>query len=276
MFLATTMDISERKRAEDALHATQSELARVTRLTTMGEMTASIAHEVNQPLAAIVANGNAGLRWLANKTPELNEVRATLKRIVADGHRASEVIAGIRAMFKQDSQDKARLDANELVREILALVQGDLQTRGVSAGIRLTSDPLQVSGNRVQLQQVILNLVMNAVEAMDSVTDRARVLGISSERHAPDGVLISVEDCGTGIDPKNIDRIFEPFFTTKSHGMGMGLSICRSIIHAHGGRLSASPAHPHGSIFQVFLPAAEPVKLGSEFDLVQMIPFRRS
>ena len=210
------------------------------------------------------------------RRPILDEVRAALKRIVADGHRASEVIAGIRAMFKQDSQDKARLDANELVREILALVQGDLQTRGVSAGIRLTSDPLQVSGNRVQLQQVILNLVMNAVEAMAPVTDRARVLGISSERHAPDGVLISVEDCGTGIDRKNIDRIFEPFFTTKSHGMGMGLSICRSIIHAHGGRLAASPAHPHGSIFQVFLPAAEPVKLGSESNLVQMIPFRRS
>ena len=154
------MDITDRKRAEDALRRTQSELARVARVTTMGEMTASIAHEVNQPLAAIVANGNAGLRWLANKPPDLDEVRASLKRIVADGHRASEVIGSIRAMFKKDSQGMARLDVNELVREILALIQGELQIHRVSVRTALTPELTQVLGDQIQLQQVILNLVV--------------------------------------------------------------------------------------------------------------------
>jgi PAS domain S-box-containing protein len=257
VFLATTIDMTDRKRAEDALHRTQSDLARVSRLTTMGEMTASIAHEVNQPLAAIVANGNAGLRWLASKTPDLDEVHASLKRIISDGHRASEVIGSIRAMFKKEDHGKTRLDINELVHEILALVQGELQINRISVQTDLAPDLPEVLGDRIQLQQVILNLIMNAIEAMISVEGRARALRVSSEQRGPDGVLMSVADSGTGIDSKTIDRIFEPLYTTKPDGMGMGLSICRSIIQAHRGQLSASAGHPHGSVFQVVLPTAQ-------------------
>jgi signal transduction histidine kinase len=235
--------------------ATQAELARVARLTTMGEMTASIAHEINQPLAAIVANANAGLRWLGNAAPDLGETQAALKRIVTDGHRASEVIGSIRAMFKKDDQAKAPLDVNELIREILALMHGQLESHKVSLRTELTHALPQVAANRVQLQQVILNLAMNAVEAMDMVTDRRRVLRICSDPHNPPGVLVRVEDSGTGIAAENINRIFDAFFSTKTSGMGMGLSICRSIIEAHGGRLTAVSAQPHGSVFEVFLPA---------------------
>jgi signal transduction histidine kinase len=223
----------------------------------MGEMTASIAHEVNQPLAAIVANGNAGLRWLASKTPDLDEVQASLERVIADGHRASEVIGSIRAMFKKEDHGKARLDINELVHEILALVQGELQINRISVQTDLAPDLPEVLGDRIQLQQVILNLIMNAIEAMISVEGRARALRVSSEQRGPDGVLMSVADSGTGIDSKTIDRIFEPLYTTKPDGMGMGLSICRSIIQAHRGQLSASAGHPHGSVFQVVLPTAQ-------------------
>jgi signal transduction histidine kinase len=257
--LAELARARERELAEQARKvATQAELARVARLTTMGEMTASIAHEINQPLAAIVANANAGLRWLANAAPDLDETQAALKRIVNEGHRASEVIGSIRAMFKKDDQDKTPLDVNELIREILALMHGQLESHQVSLRTELTHALPEVAANRVQLQQVILNLAMNAVEAMDAVIGRRRVLRIFSEAHNPPGVLVTVEDSGTGIAADNIDRIFDAFFTTKSSGMGMGLSICRSIVEAHGGRLSAARAHPHGTVFQVFLPAGEP------------------
>lgn len=229
----------------------KSELERITRLTTMGEMTASIAHEVNQPLAAIVANGNAGLRWLSHATPDLDEARMALRRIVNDGHRAGQVIATIRSMSRKGSQEKARLDINDLIREVMALAQGEIQLHKLSVRADLTPGLPQVLADRVQLQQVFLNLIMNAAEAMDSVTDRARLLRVSSEMHDPASVLISVEDSGTGIP--NPDRIFEAFFTTKSHGMGMGLAICRSIVEAHGGRLSASTGHPYGSTFRVVL-----------------------
>jgi PAS domain S-box-containing protein len=257
LFIMTTIDITARKLAEDAMRAAQSELAQVARLTTMGEMTASIAHEINQPLAAIVANGNAGLRWLANATPDIDEVRATLKRIVNDGHRAGRVISGLRTMFKKSSQAKAAVDVNDLVREVLTLVRGELESRRVSVRTELQQLP-QVLVDRVQLQQVILNLIMNALDAMASVNGRARVLRLRSERHEPDGVMVTVQDSGTGIAKKDMDRIFEPFFTTKPHGMGLGLSICRSLVEAHGGRLMASHGHPYGAIFQVVLPIQEP------------------
>jgi signal transduction histidine kinase len=256
--LAELARARERELAEQARKAaTQAELARVARLTTMGEMTASIAHEINQPLAAIVANANAGLRWLANAAPDLDETQAALKRIVSDGHRASEVIGSIRAIFKKDDQARTPLDVNELIREILALMHGQLETHQVWLRTELVEQLPHVAANRVQLQQVILNLAMNAVEAMAAVADRRRLLRICSETHNPSGVLLTVEDSGTGIDPDNINRIFDAFFTTKSSGMGMGLSICRSIIEAHGGRLTAARGHPHGSVFQVFLPAGE-------------------
>ena len=201
-----------------------------------------------------MANGNAGLRWLASATPDLDEARAALKRIVNDGHRASEVIGGIRSMFKKDSQSEAPQDVNELIREVFALLHGEIQSQQVSVRIELAETLPQVPANRVQLQQVIVNLIVNAVDAMSTVVNRARILRVKTEVHEINYLLITVEDSGMGIDPKNVDRIFDAFFTTKSHGMGLGLSICRSIIERHGGRLSMSLGQPHGSIFRVTLP----------------------
>jgi C4-dicarboxylate-specific signal transduction histidine kinase len=220
-------------------------------------MAASIAHELNQPLAAIVTNGNAGLRWLAKATPDFDEVRAALQRIVSDGHRASQLIGTIRSMFKKDGQKKAPVDVNQLIQEVLGLMQGELQNQQVSLQTELEAQPIQVSGDRVQLQQVILNLITNAIDAMGSVTEHPRVLRVRSETDESDAVVITVEDSGAGIDPKGTDRIFDMFYTTKSHGMGIGLAICRSIIEAHGGRISASSGNPHGSVFQVVLPTCE-------------------
>jgi C4-dicarboxylate-specific signal transduction histidine kinase len=234
----------------------QAELGRVARLTTMGRMAASIAHEINQPLAAIVAGGNASLRWLAHAPPNLDEAQAALHRIVKDGRRASDIIGSIRAIFRKGDERRVPLDVNELVREVLRLTQGELQNGRVSVQTELASELPSVLGNRVQLQLMFRNLIMNAVDAMSSVTDRGRVLHIKSEIK-PSGVRIAVADSGTGIEPESMDRIFDTFFTTKSHGMGMGLSICRSIVQAHGGQLSASPSHPHGSIFEIVLPAAK-------------------
>jgi C4-dicarboxylate-specific signal transduction histidine kinase len=205
-------------------------------------------------LTAIVANGNAGLRWLSNATPDIERARAVLKRIVNDTQRASEVIDGIRSMFKNESQAKTPQDLNELIREALRLVRVEVENQRVSICAELSAELPQVSANQVQLRQVIVNLIMNAIDAMSTVKDRARVLRIKTEVHKLNGVLITVEDSGTGIDPQNVDRIFDTFFTTKSHGMGMGLSICRSIVQNHDGHLSAAPAEPHGSIFYLSLP----------------------
>jgi signal transduction histidine kinase len=236
----------------------QSELARVTRLTTMGAMTASIAHEINQPLAAIVTSSNAGLRWLARDAPDLAEARAALQRIANDGHRASQVIGSIRSMFRNDARERTAVDVNHLIREALALVDGDLQRMSVSVHTELAGQLPPVLADQIQLQQVIVNLVTNAVDAMRPVTERARVLRVRSARDAANGVRVMVEDSGTGIDPQAAERIFDPFFTTKSNGMGLGLSICRSIVEAHGGRLWASPGNPHGSVLEFVLPSHDP------------------
>jgi PAS domain S-box-containing protein len=252
---AVARDVTAFKAAEEELRSSRQELARVGRQLTMGAITASIAHEVNQPLAAIVSSGNAGLRWLSNAIPNLDEVTAALKRIVSDGHRASQVIEAVRAMFKKDTSERTLLDINEVVREVFALLSAELQKHDIMVIYRLAEEIPRVSADRVQLQQVILNLVMNAIDATSLIVDRPRILRASSERHDPADVIITLEDSGTGIDPNNIDRIFQPFFTTKSRGMGMGLSICRSIVEAHGGRLSASPALPCGTAFRVILPA---------------------
>jgi len=247
----------EREVADQArAGAVQSELARVTRLTTMGEMAATVAHEINQPLAAIVANGNAGLRWLKNKTPDLQEVEQSLKRIVKDGHRAGETIRSIRGMLRKTSQAKMPLDVNELVRGVVALAHNELAKHRVQVQTALSPGLPPVSADRAQLQQVMWNLIVNAAESMDSVVDRARLLKVRSEMHDDANVLITVEDSGIGIDPQHHNRIFEAFFTTKSSGIGMGLSICRSIVEAHGGTLSVSAGKPHGSIFRVVLPMA--------------------
>jgi signal transduction histidine kinase len=250
--------LTELAAARERELAKQAELARVTRLTTMGEMAASLAHEINQPLTAIVTGSNAGLRWLARTTPDLDEVRAVLERIARDGHRASQVIASVRAMFKKGVQKRTAIDINDLIREVLALIYGDLQSRSISVHTELAKQLPPVLADHVQLQQVVLNLITNAADAMQSVRDRARLLQVKSATHEPDGILIVVADAGTGIDWENRERIFDPFFTTKSNGMGLGLSICRSIVETHGGRLWASPGTPHGSVFQVVLPSGGP------------------
>jgi signal transduction histidine kinase len=227
------------------------------RQITLDTITASIAHEVNQPLAAIVANGNAGLRWLGNATPDLDEVRAALTRIVNAGLHAGKVIQSTRSIFKKDQRRRVPLDLNELISSILVLDSRDLQIRGVSLQLEFERLPLVVA-DRIQLQQVLLNLIRNAVDAMDSVTDRARVLRVRSALCEPDGVLVAVEDCGIGISPNDAGRIFDAFFTTKANGTGMGLAICRSIIEAHDGRLWATPRIPYGTVFQFTLPAGAP------------------
>jgi C4-dicarboxylate-specific signal transduction histidine kinase len=221
----------------------------------MDATAASIAHEINQPLAAIVANGDAAIRWLSKTPPNLAEALDGLKNVVRDGNRAGEIIAGIRAMFRRSTAERVALDSNEVIREAIALDQSKLQHSQVAIQTRLMDGLPRVVADKVQLQQVILNLVSNAIDAMSSVSDRTRELHIRSELDGSDGVLITVEDSGPGIAPKDIERIFEPFFTTKSNGMGMGLSICRSIVEAHGGRLTASAGQSRGSAFRIFLPA---------------------
>lgn len=258
LLLATTIDITDRKRAEAASHEALSELARVARLTTMGEMTASIAHEINQPLGAIVNNGSAGLRWLANITPDLEEARACFKRIVSDGNRASQVISGIRAMLKTGGDAKEPLDINEVVREVLVFANGEIENQKIVVHTELEENLSEVLVDRIQLQQVVLNLVMNGIDAMAALRSRARILKLRSEQSGSGSVTLTVEDTGTGIDRNILGRIFEAFFTTKVRGMGMGLSICRSIVVAHGGQLSVSPAYPDGSAFQLELPVYRP------------------
>jgi signal transduction histidine kinase len=236
--------------------AQQSVLARAERLMAMGEMAASIAHEINQPLAAIVASATAGLRWLGRTTPNLEEAKALLRQIVSDGGRVSQVVTGVRAMFKKDGEERRPIDVNELILAVLARVQRELRSHRVLVRSELAETLPRVLGNPVQLQQVMINLITNAIEAMGSVSNRERMLRVASEVLRPHDLLITVEDSGIGIDAKNLERIFARFFTTKADGMGMGLAICRSIVEAHDGRLWAESRVPHGSVFRVQLPIA--------------------
>ena len=256
MYFGLVIDITESKNAEQALLIAQSELTRMSQLTTVGAMAASIAHEINQPLAAIVTQGQAGMRWLSRATPDLKEAADSLRRIVENADRVSTIINGIRAMFKTDSGAKTDLEISELVLEVLSFTDDELHRCGIQVQTDLAENLPSVQADRVQLQQVMLNLISNAVEAMRFVSDRPRLLTIKSEFHAPDGVLVTFKDTGSGIAAQDVDRIFVPFVTTKSNGMGMGLAICRSIVEAHGGRIWVTPGELHGSAFHAFLPSA--------------------
>jgi PAS domain S-box-containing protein len=255
--LVSIMDVTDRKRASEALREAQTELAHVTRVLTLGEITASIAHEVNQPLAGVTTNGNAGLRWLARDPPNLEEARECLQRIIRDGNRASEVIARVRALAKKSAPAKARLDLRDTIHEVLAVIDPEVRQHRVAVRTELAAGLPPVWGDRVQVQQVLLNLVMNGIEAMKAVTDRPRVLRIQAQPHEAGHMLVAVQDTGIGLDPQSLARLFEPFYTTKPAGMGMGLSISRSIVEAHGGRLWATPNVGPGVTMQFTLPIGD-------------------
>ena len=240
-----------RSRAEVLARNSISELTHLNRVATAGELSASIAHEVNQPLTGIVARVGAARRWLAAERPDLDKVRAALDQIEAAGHRASDIITNVKSMFKRDTQDRSKIDIDKLVWAVLDLVYIDLRKHHIELKTELSDQLPPIFGNRVQLQQVILNLVMNAIDAMRPVQER--VLSVSTTFDG-DGVHVWIADTGVGIAPSDIDRIFEPLFTTKEHGMGMGLSICRSIIESHNGRIWVSAGQERGSIFQLVLP----------------------
>jgi PAS domain S-box-containing protein len=244
----------ERELVEEALHQARAELAHVARVTTLGELTASIAHEVNQPLAAIATNGEACMRFLNRGVPDLAEIRDAVTCMINDSHRAGEVIKRLRAMSKKDSLQKLRLDINDVINEALLLVQRELSNHRVALQVELSSGLAPVVGDRVQLQQVVINLVMNGIDALALVAGRPRELLIRSGPHDANQVLVAVQDSGVGIDPEKMDQLFDAFFTTKPTGMGMGLSICRSIIEAHGGRISASNNSGAGATFKFTLP----------------------
>jgi signal transduction histidine kinase len=240
----------ERKRAEETLRKSQAELAHVTRVMTMGEMAASIAHEINQPLAAVVNNASACVRWLAADSPNLDEAREAAQRIINDGNRASEVIRRIRTFLRKSDTEKTRLDLNKTIQEVIILTRKEAQGNDVTLRTNLDVDLPRVLGDRVQLQQVILNLVVNGIEAMASVTDRPRELVIGARQHETDKVLVYVRDSGVGLNRQNGDCIFDAFYTTKPNGMGMGLAISRSIVEDHGGCLWAAANEGPGATFQ--------------------------
>jgi C4-dicarboxylate-specific signal transduction histidine kinase len=248
-------EMAERRRAQDAYYEAQAELARVTRISALGALAASISHEVNQPLAAVVTNADACMIWLSSDPPNLEEARAAVDCIAQQGTRASDVVRRIRAMFTKATPERTRVQVNELIREVGALMQTEASRNQVEMQTELATDLPASTGDWVQLQQVMVNLITNGIEAMSAVTDRPRRLLIRSEIQGQDEVLVAVRDSGVGIEPRNDRRIFDAFFTTKAQGMGMGLSISHSIVEAHGGRLWASTNSDYGATFQFTLPA---------------------
>ena len=252
-FIGALIDVTAARLAEKELYKAQSDLAHATRVTTLGEMTASIAHEVSQPLAAIATNAEACLRWLDRENPDLAEVRQSATWIIKDSHRASGVIQRIRALANKADVQRTPLDINDVIDEVISVIRHEVFSHGVSLRQELASALPPVLGDRVQLQQVIMNLVMNGIQAMSPVTGRQRELRIRSQENGPDQILIAVEDSGIGIEPENVDKLFNAFFTTKPNGMGIGLSICRSIIEQHDGHIWATRNSGEGSTFQFTL-----------------------
>jgi C4-dicarboxylate-specific signal transduction histidine kinase len=251
--LETDTDITERNRAQRTLAKAQAELAHVTRVATLGGLTASIAHEVNQPLAAIVTDGEACLRWLGREVPQLEEARNAVTRMIREGRRAGEVVRHLREHSRKGSNESSLLSLNDVVEDALPLVQREVSDHKVSLVLKLAEDLPPVMGDHVQLQQVVINLLMNAIQAMAGVADEHRELTVRTQRET-DEVIVAVQDSGPGIAPEAESQLFNAFFTTKSDGMGMGLSICRSIIEVHGGRVWASRNPGAGATFQFALP----------------------
>jgi C4-dicarboxylate-specific signal transduction histidine kinase len=255
-YVGTSIDVTERKRADEErerLRQAQTDLAHVNRVTTMGELTASLAHEVNQPIAAAITNANTCMRWLSADTPNLEEARAAAMRIVKDGTRAAEIIKRVRLLFKKGSPERELVDLNEVVRDMIVLLRSEATRYSISVRTKLAADLPEVVGDRVQLQQVLMNLMINGIDAMRDV-DGTRELVVKSERGEYEQALVSVSDTGVGLPQQQADQIFNAFFTTKSHGFGMGLRISRSIVESHGGHLWAAENSPRGASFYVTLP----------------------
>lgn len=253
-FSAFVRDLTESKRTAAALRETREELAWMSRLTAMGELSASIAHEIKQPLTAIISNTETSLYWLSRSNPDIEKVHAINQRIQHDANRAVEIIGRIRSLINKTVSEWGPLDINALVRDVLDLTGWELQKHQVVVKTELSSSLPMILGDRIQLQQVILNLILNGIEAMALVEDRPRVLSVKSATFKEDEIQLSFHDSGIGIDPASANQIFESFFTTKQNGTGLGLSICRSIVEAHDGHISATPGIPHGAVFQVSLP----------------------
>jgi C4-dicarboxylate-specific signal transduction histidine kinase len=257
--VATHIDVTERKRAQEQherLRALEADLAHMNRLSIMGELTASLAHEILHPIASARNNARAATRFLAMSPPNMAKVREALACVVRDADRGKEIVDRIRAHIKKAPPRNDRFDINEAIGEVIEMVRAQIEKNSVSVRTRLAVGLTSVWGDRVQLQQVVLNLILNAIEAMGSVEAPARMLSIRTEQTEPEGILLAVHDSGPGIDPDHLQRVFDPFYTTKNSGLGMGLSICRSIIDAHGGRLWAEANEPHGAVFRFTLPAA--------------------
>jgi C4-dicarboxylate-specific signal transduction histidine kinase len=252
--VASIASLSEQKRAEEALRQAQADLARVNRVTTMGALTASIAHEVNQPITAAATNADACMRWLSGDPPNLEEARAAAMGIVKDAMRAAEIINRIRLLFKKGTTQRELLDVNDVIREMIVLLRGEVAQHSVSVRTELAADLPQVMGDRVQLQQVMMNLMSNSIDAMKDV-EGPRELAIKSQRAEKEHLMVSVSDTGVGLPPQQADQIFNAFVSTKLHGTGMGLSISRSIIESHSGRLWAADNSPRGASFHLTLPA---------------------
>jgi C4-dicarboxylate-specific signal transduction histidine kinase len=259
-YIGVLVDITDRRRAEGALrnaHEMQMQLAHANRVATVGHLTASIAHEVAQPIAATLFNAETALHWLGQRTPDLDEARQAYARIVRDANRAADVVGRIRDLVKKAPQRNDSVDMNEAIREVIELTRSEAMKNAVSVHTELTDGVSPIEGDRVQLQQVVLNLIVNAIQAMSAVADGARDLLITTSPAEPHGVVVAVKDSGPGLAPDRLERIFNPFYSTKPDGMGMGLAICRSIVETHGGRLWVEANEPRGAVFRFTLPMAK-------------------